>query len=211
MEYDVIILAAGKGERTELGYNKMLYTLNDKRILDYACLPFLEDEECMQVIIVSNDVHQESFNHYKILVVAGGESRQESAYKGGQYALSPYVLVHDGARPNLSKKIIQRVKLALKEQEDCVVPIIQEDLQDGSYRMADKTIQTPQGFLLLSFLKAHEAARDDLQKPRFKDDASLVHHYLFIPSYYVEGDRSNFKITTATDLKRFVDSKNSAH
>lgn len=211
MEYDVVILAAGKGERTKLGYNKMLYPLHHTRVLDYACLPFLEDEECKQIILVSSDVTQAEFQHHKILVVAGGESRQESAYKGIQYALSPYVLLHDGARANLPKKVLQRVKIALKEQEDCVVPFIQEEIQDGSYRLDDKTIQTPQGFVLTSILKAHEAARDDEDHLLFKDDASLVQHYLFIPPYYVDGDKQNFKITTEADLKRFSDSKNNTH
>ena len=202
MKYDVILLASGKGSRMGLGYNKLLYRLGEKRLIDLACEPFLQDEECEQIILVSSDLQPKDCPHYKVLVVAGGESRQESAYIGVQYALSPYVLIHDGARVNLSMSLLQYIKQALKEGEDCVMPVIEQDNHDGSYQVEGKVIQTPQGFQLLTIQQAHEMAVEDSQKPLFRDDASLVKHYLGKKPCYIEGDLANFKITTLEDLKR---------
>lgn len=211
MEYDVIILAAGKGERTGLGYNKMLYQIDTKRLYEYACEVFLNDPDCQQVILVSNDIQQEQFPHYKVLVVEGGETRQESAYKGLQYALSPYVLIHDGARANLSKRLLQHIKLNLQDGDDCVVPYLEVTTDDGSYVVDGKSRQTPQGFRLLTLLQAQEHARLDVQRPTFRDDASLVTYYLGTKPTYVLGEKQNFKITTKADLAAFIQLKSNTH
>ena len=53
MKYSVCLLAAGKGSRTKLEYNKMFYPLKEgKTVLDVSLQPFLMDTDCKQIIIV---------------------------------------------------------------------------------------------------------------------------------------------------------------
>lgn len=204
MEYDVLILAAGKGSRLDLGYNKLLYKIDDKHLLEYSYQVFLDDPDCQQIIIVSDDLGNIKTNHFKIIVVPGGETRQESSYKGLQYALSEHVLIHDGARPNLELDTLNRVKQALKEGFNIVVPYVLEDLSDGSLQIEDKYIQTPQGFKLITALKAYEVARSRDEKDRFRDDSTIANHFLHEKTTFVEGDKDNYKITTKENLRDFV-------
>ena len=46
MNYDVIVVASGKGERAKLGYNKAFFRMKDGRtVLEHTLSLFLEDED----------------------------------------------------------------------------------------------------------------------------------------------------------------------
>ena len=56
MNYDVVIVASGKGERAKLGYNKDFYIMKDgKSVLDHSVLLFCDDKDCRNVIVVTNE------------------------------------------------------------------------------------------------------------------------------------------------------------
>lgn len=53
MNYSTILLAAGKGSRTNLEYNKVFYTFSDGMcVLEKSMSFFLKDEDCKQIILV---------------------------------------------------------------------------------------------------------------------------------------------------------------
>ena len=53
MNYSVIVLAAGRGSRTNLDYNKVFYTFeNGQTVLNKSLSVFLSDEDCKQVVLV---------------------------------------------------------------------------------------------------------------------------------------------------------------
>ena len=54
MQYSVIIVAAGKGSRMGLGFNKVFAKLEDERtILEHTISVFDSDKECTQIIVVT--------------------------------------------------------------------------------------------------------------------------------------------------------------
>ena len=50
--FDAIILMAGKGERTGLSFNKILYKVNNKPLFQYSLETFLKSPFCHQVVLV---------------------------------------------------------------------------------------------------------------------------------------------------------------
>ena len=52
--FDVVLLMAGRGTRTGLDYNKVLYKINNKPIFRYSLDTFLEIEECNRIVLVIN-------------------------------------------------------------------------------------------------------------------------------------------------------------
>jgi 2-C-methyl-D-erythritol 4-phosphate cytidylyltransferase len=77
-------------------------------------------------------------------------------------------------------------------------------LVDGKYppqSVRPKLVQTPQGFRTADLIKAMEQAYVDQTLSSFKDDSSIVAHYLGFTPEEVEGDYENIKITTKDDLR----------
>ena len=66
MNYSVIVLAAGRGSRTNLDYNKVFYTFeNGQTVLNKSLSVFLSDDECKQVVLVCADYEKDYVNeHY---------------------------------------------------------------------------------------------------------------------------------------------------
>lgn len=204
MEYSAVIPCGGIGSRFNLGYNKIIYKTNDKLLIEYTIKNFLLDEECKEIVIVSNkddlELLKSVIKNSKVKFTLGGNTREESVQNGLKIASFEYVLIHDGARPNVSKELINRVKEKLNEV-DYVIPTLK--LKDASL-INDKyhqeiitIIQTPQATKRSLLLEA----MDNLDISKFKDDISIICSYLNVNPYTVEGDYDNIKITTKEDLK----------
>ena len=143
-------------------------------------------------------------------IVEGGATRQESVYKG----LLPlaaigiaYILVHDGARPWVSGKVIASI-LAATEQYGAAVPAIpvtdtQKEVDETGkiirHLRRDRlaAVQTPQGFLFDKLLYAHRQACNDGNV--YTDDSEIYAQYC-APVYICPGARENKKITYREDL-----------
>ena len=204
MNYSAIIPCGGIGSRLNLGYNKIIYKVNDKLLIEYTIKNFLLDEECKEVVIVSNkddlNLLKSLIKHPKVIFTLGGNTREESVQNGLKIASFEYVLIHDGARPNVNKELIKRVKEKL-EEVDYVVPTLK--LKDASlindkyHQEVITIIQTPQATKRTLLLEA----MDNLDITKFKDDISIICSYLNVNPYTVEGDYDNIKITTKEDLK----------
>ena len=107
MEYTALVVAAGSGSRVGLGYNKMLYKLqNGNTILEETLQVFQQDARCHQIVVVASAQDMETFHEVcdekNICIVEGGTTRQESVWNGLQKVNCSHVLIHDGARPWLS-------------------------------------------------------------------------------------------------------------
>ena len=121
MKYDVVIVASGKGQRANLGYNKVFYRMKDGRsILDCSIETFSDDNDCEKIIVVTNPEHFHEVKGNKVICVEGGKERRDSVYNGLKETDSEYVFIHDGARPYIHKEAIESIKEKLKEN-DCVV------------------------------------------------------------------------------------------
>ncbi|MGW8283810.1 MAG: IspD/TarI family cytidylyltransferase, partial [Gemmatimonadota bacterium] len=116
------------------------------------------------------------------------------------------VLVHDGARPFLSERLISRVAEACAEGPAIpglpltdTVKLIGEGGRVLSTldREMLRAVQTPQGFPLDMLIDLHEqAARDGTEAT---DDALLA-EAAGIPVRVVAGDPLNLKVTTLAEL-----------
>lgn len=202
MKYDVIIVASGKGERAKLGYNKVLYKLkNGRTVLEEASHLFIEDDDCLNVILVTSE---RIYNHSKIKYVDGGNKRYESVMNGLSLVTSDYVLIHDGARPFLTKKELEDLKEALKENDAALLALKSTDtikyVEDGN---VTKTIDrnciyralTPQGFKTSLIKEAYKNVEDGVT-----DDSSVVEKMGYKVKV-VEGMSSNIKLTNPEDFK----------
>jgi 2-C-methyl-D-erythritol 4-phosphate cytidylyltransferase/2-C-methyl-D-erythritol 2,4-cyclodiphosphate synthase len=154
-------------------------------------------------------------------IIPGGVLRQDSVWNGLR-ALPPEctdVLVHDSARPFVSRKLAKTILDALGEGHRAVVPglepgdTIKEIDERGLVtrtpaRASLRGIQTPQGFKRQALHKAHSLANQAKEthgEEYFEqhwlvtDDAALLEK-CSVPVLVVPGDPENRKITTAEDL-----------
>ena len=115
MKYDCILLAGGSGERMGLEYNKVLYPIKGKKeLFRYSLDFFIKDNDCENIILVSNHTDMEYFFDHifdkKVKIVEGGHTRSDSVRSGLSLVNSEYVLIHDSARPLLYKEDIKLIK-----------------------------------------------------------------------------------------------------
>ena len=212
MDYTAIILAAGSGVRTGLDINKVLLEINGKRVLDYSVEFFSGNEYCKEIIIVCSE-SDFNFIHSKYSdkvsnIIVGGETRQQSVYKGLKIAINEYVLIHDGARPYINKDCIEELVVNLRETnattlavfaKDTIVAINGNRLGKPLKRNELLMIQTPQAFLKVLLLDAHEKALEAGYIGT--DDTSLVTRFTNVTPAFVLGDYRSMKLTTIDDIE----------
>ncbi len=213
VNYSVVVLAAGKGSRTHLEYNKVFYRFADgKTILEKSVERFLKDCDCQQVVVVTTPeeigVVKELLSDPRILYTYGGTTRQDSVYQGLQKVNCEYVMIHDGARCFVSEKEIQALKVTLEEEKACLlmVPAIDtiKKVVDGyvvetPLRSQLYYAQTPQCFLTTLIKDCYQKAKE--KGLIASDDASLVELCSDVKIKAVQGEYSNKKVTTREDLK----------
>lgn len=218
-----VILAGGAGKRFGGDKPKQLLPLEDGRsVLEHAVDAFCQCE-CIDEVVVVMDPHLDPPTPLKgeVTFVRNGKERWESSWNAltslspssgredGNWEQEVNVLIHDAARPFVSKRIIEDVCKALETYEAVTVAV---PSTDTVYEMADGLLQripnratmlraqTPQAFRLALIKHAYEIA---VQDPNLQatDDCGIVHKYLpETPIYIVEGEEANRKITFRGDL-----------
>ncbi|MBN2496789.1 MAG: 2-C-methyl-D-erythritol 4-phosphate cytidylyltransferase [Deltaproteobacteria bacterium] len=145
----------------------------------------------------------------ELRVVAGGARRRDSVRCGLEAlpASCDVVLVHDGARPAVSRSLVERVLAGVERSGACVpvLPVAETVWEiDASGRARHTRLrdrlrlaQTPQGFSR----EILEAAYARPVEAELTDDASLVESAGY-PVETVAGDPENIKVTVPADLVR---------
>ena len=205
MNYDAVIVASGKGERAKLGFNKVFYVMeNGKTVLENASQVFIDDDDCKNIIIVTNEPEKIVKNE-KIKTVAGGKLRANSVYNGLLLCESEYVFIHDGARPFISKEDINKLKEEVVSGDGA---ILAKKVTDTVKLCKDgKVVQTldreniylaltPQAFKTNLIREAY----DTLDVSECTDDASVFEKFNHTVKI-VEGDTKNIKLTLESDFK----------
>lgn len=206
MKYDVVIVASGKGQRANLGYNKAFYKMKDnKTVLEHSASLFVEDEDCVNIIIVTNEEYFSSvFNNEKIILTTGGKERNDSVRNGLKKVESEYVLIHDAARPYLNKESLNEVKKAVEEHKAAILAKKSIDtikvVKDGVIvNTLDRNFvymaETPQAFETKLLKECHEKCKDMI----YTDDASILES-LGYDVYVVESKFNNKKLTVEADF-----------
>jgi 2-C-methyl-D-erythritol 4-phosphate cytidylyltransferase / 2-C-methyl-D-erythritol 2,4-cyclodiphosphate synthase len=211
-----LITACGRGNRFNQGDGipKQYLPLAGTPLLRHSILAFLNHPKISDVICIIHpddvELYEEAISGLDLLnPVFGGDTRQASI-RIGLEALRDYnpnkVLIHDGVRPFVSKRVINGI-LEKLETHPAVIPAVavEDTLKKYSDGKIEWTLerenlwraQTPQGFLYKDILESHIAFKD----LNFTDDSSL-NEYAGIPVAIVPGSQNNFKITTQEDYDR---------
>jgi 2-C-methyl-D-erythritol 4-phosphate cytidylyltransferase len=163
-------------------------------------------------------------NRPRLLFVPGGSSRRESVRRAlsALAACNPaYVLIHDGARPWISRALILRLMAAVREYQ-AVIPLLPltetpketesplcaaDNAQDAGAVLIKRHLnractggaQTPQAFLFTRILAAHEQAAACACQTEYTDDAAIWGAFCG-PVAAIPGEAANKKITFPEDL-----------
>jgi 2-C-methyl-D-erythritol 2,4-cyclodiphosphate synthase/2-C-methyl-D-erythritol 4-phosphate cytidylyltransferase len=212
MHVAAIIVAGGKGERAGASEPKQFVDLGGGRtMLDMSINAFLEVPSVTEVIVAVPPGYVDRVQaSQRLRVVVGGTRRQDSMVNAFA-VVSPgidVVLVHDAARPFVSKRVIVDTIAAAAEWGAAVAAVAVRDtvkrvattngrnvIRETLPRDEIFLAQTPQGFRREVLARAlATAAHADVT-----DEAMLVEQS-GAPVHIVMGDPANLKVTTAEDL-----------
>lgn len=217
-----ILLAAGSGSRME-SHNipKAFIEVDGQPLFMYSLNTFLNIEEIQKIVLVvpceKLELLKKTYKNDNVIIIEGGKTRQESVFLALTY-LKPWIdddeiiIIHDTARPLISKKIIYDNIDACKKHHACLTAIKTIDtivhtndcvyVDDIPNRSITYQEQTPASFKFDIIYQAHQNALK-YNIVDASDDCQLVlnnQHKLFL----VSGDRDNFKITNEIDLALFI-------
>ncbi|HSI39193.1 MAG TPA: bifunctional 2-C-methyl-D-erythritol 4-phosphate cytidylyltransferase/2-C-methyl-D-erythritol 2,4-cyclodiphosphate synthase [Xanthobacteraceae bacterium] len=212
---DVVVVAAGRGERAGGGVPKQYRALGGRSVLRRTLELFAAHPEIRRVLpVIHGDDSALAAAACADLPgvaapVAGGASRQASV-RAGLEALGDdppdLVLIHDAARPFASPALVDRA-IAAALRFGAAVPALPvtdtlKALDEQGYAVAGpdraglRTVQTPQafGFPLIRAAHAAVASRSDLT-----DDAAVAEAAGHKVALF-DGEPANIKLTTAEDF-----------
>ena len=213
-----IILAGGKGKRMGSAISKQFIDIKGKPIIYYTLKKFSENKKIDNIIVVLPEDEVKYFKEnilkkYELRInkiVIGGKERQDSVYnalKSLKNSSTDIVLIHDGARPFISERIINEgIKFAeiygaaapgVMPKDTIKVKNEKNFSVDTPNRANLVSIQTPQVFKFDEILECHEKIRYNGEK--VTDDTMVVEKYGY-SVYLYDGEYTNIKITTPEDL-----------
>ena len=217
-----LIVAAGRGHRVGGPMPKQYRSLAGRPVLSHTIAAFagLEKIDAVRAVIHPDDdeLYREAIRalddglESKVLAPTnGGKTRQDSVRRGLESLAqnAPYaVLIHDGARPLVSKKIIIQTLDLLTENVGAIAALPLNDSlkcanEEGKHITRDVArdgfwrAQTPQTFRFPEILAAHRAAK----LHNATDDAAVAEQN-GLRIALVMGEEENIKITTESDMAR---------
>ena len=213
-----IILAGGKGKRMRSAISKQFIDIKGKPIIYYTLKKFSENKKIDNIIVVLPEDEVKYFKEnilkkYELRInkiVIGGKERQDSVYnalKSLKNSSTDIVLIHDGARPFISERIINEgIKFAeiygaaapgVMPKDTIKVKNEKNFSIDTPNRANLVSIQTPQVFKFDEILECHEKIRYNGEM--VTDDTMVVEKYGY-SVYLYDGEYTNIKVTTPEDL-----------
>jgi 2-C-methyl-D-erythritol 4-phosphate cytidylyltransferase len=211
-----VVLAGGRGKRMGYVQSKQYIDLNGKPILYYTLRQFIKNNLIDKIILVIPEDEKdycknEVLDKHGLIVdklVFGGNERQDSVYNAlSEIESSDIVLIHDGARPFVSEKIINNAIKYARRYKAAAPGVIPKDTikikDDNNFSVDTLTrnnliaIQTPQAFDFNLIYECHKEIRK--RRVVVTDDTSVV-EFFGNKVYIYEGEYTNIKITTPEDL-----------
>jgi 2-C-methyl-D-erythritol 4-phosphate cytidylyltransferase len=214
-----IILGAGSGKRFADPIPKQFHLVGDRTLLEHTLERIASAGVLSSMIVVSSGEYRDRVEGFtrslpiSCSVVLGGAERSDSVLKGLEAcpASTNLILIHDGARPNPSHRLISDL-IETASQKGCgVIPGI--PLEDtiksvSESQWVDKTldrskmmrIQTPQVF---PYRRLLEVYRKGIHEGCLgTDDATFFESY-GERVYMIAGEEGNLKVTLPRDLEYF--------
>ncbi|MGA7324656.1 MAG: bifunctional 2-C-methyl-D-erythritol 4-phosphate cytidylyltransferase/2-C-methyl-D-erythritol 2,4-cyclodiphosphate synthase [Rhodomicrobium sp.] len=214
-----IIVAAGSGVRAAgAGRPKQYCLIGGEPVLRRTIQAFLEHERVHRVLAVIRARDAELYNEAlaglaseKLLPPAMGGATRQLSVSSGLEALTGFgpdaVLIHDAARPFISRQSISDTIAALVAFDGAIAAVpVTDTLKLSSGGRISETLpraglwraQTPQTFDYRKILESHRAAARAALSD-FTDDASIA-EWNGLSVAVIENTSENMKITTAGDL-----------
>ena len=189
-----IVLAGGRGKRMNYHKSKQFIEIKGKPVLVYTLEKFIYNKSIDEVILVLPEdevdyCKKEVLQKYSLKVdriVIGGKERQDSVFNALEaMEKANIVLIHDGARPFISEKIIEEgIKYAniygaaapgvtpkdtikIKNEDNISV--------DTPDRNTLVTVQTPQCLKYDEIYQCHRKIKEE--NAIVTDDTSVVEGY----------------------------------
>lgn len=208
-----VVPAAGCGRRMGGGGPKQYLPLCTRTVIEHSLQPLLDHPDLKRLVVVvaegdSTFRSLSAASDDRVLVVTGGSERADSV-AAGLSALDgeppeTLVLVHDAARPCVSRAEVDRLVTAAGGEEGALLALpvrdtLKRDRGDGHVggtvnRDGLWQALTPQAFRLGVLRKALTGNRDGIT-----DEASAMERAGHSPRL-VEGDAGNVKVTWPGDL-----------
>lgn len=219
-KFIVIVPAAGVGKRMQANCPKQYLRINDETILAHTVMRLLTHPLISKVILAlgPDDQYFEETSiahHPDIIRVTGGEERVDSVLSGLKAvncSESPWVLVHDAARPCVSHQDISNLihQCLASDVGGILATPVRDTMKRGLVRKNNtRTISstvdreelwhalTPQMYKTSELMFAIEQAlAEGLQ---ITDEASAIETQA-LPSLLVSASSENIKITHPDDL-----------
>ena len=214
MSFCLIILAGGNSHRFKSNIGKPYQKIAGKSLIEINVDKARQFKQIKKIILVYNKKDSKRvklLNLADIKLILGGKNRQKSAFNALRYLIKvkkiSKVLIHDAARPNFSLKLFGSIIRNMKDSR-AVVPKI--NIQDAVKQKIDSSLneyilgknrdnlfltQTPQAFNLKEIYHLHKT-----NAAKYKDDDISLYMNLN-KIKFVEGEKSNFKITDKSDFE----------
>jgi 2-C-methyl-D-erythritol 4-phosphate cytidylyltransferase/2-C-methyl-D-erythritol 2,4-cyclodiphosphate synthase len=206
MTVAAIIVAAGRGTRAGGTVPKQWQLLAGQPVVRHSIRAFAGLADQVILVVHPDDVSRAA--PMEVQLVEGGATRDASVRNALNHLAgtgTSRVLIHDGARPLVSRALIKRLIGAL-DQSVAAAPAV--PVTDALWRGDDLRVtgtqdrtglwraQTPQAFHFDAILAAHRAhpggAADDVEVARAAGLDVMI----------VQGDEDNLKLTFAADFAR---------
>jgi len=214
MSISAVIVAGGMGKRLGKEIPKAFVPIVRKELFLYSAEIFDEMRFFNEIIIVVPDSaiaqtqkKTASFKT-KIIVVQGGKERHNSVENGVKKASGEAVLIHDAARPFITKKLVGELVENYENNDYCGTilanPVV-DTVRKFDGALCGQTINrseliavgTPQIFDKKILLNCLEKIQESDEIPT--DEAMLVQKFGHKVGW-VSGSKMNFKITTPEDI-----------
>jgi 2-C-methyl-D-erythritol 4-phosphate cytidylyltransferase len=211
-----IIVAAGSSQR--FGEDKLMALVQGQPLITYSVQTFVSIPSVQEIVLVVAPGRKSSFYELlqkvefsglteKIKIIPGGKNRHESV-QHGLHALSEniaWVAIHDGARPLISRTMIETCFQKAHEYGAAALaaPVTDTLHCVSAYQIAEATVdrthlwsmQTPQ-----VFRKADLMSLQDLEEKKSPTDEVSALLQQGIKTYLVENREPNIKVTYPNDL-----------
>ena len=202
----VIIAAAGSGERSKLNKNKIFAKIGGTVCVRKTFDAFYNSGLIGEYIVVAKPEEQAEIKALLpdfVKIADGGTTRTDSVKNALALVTGNIVLIHDGARPFVTERIITDCVESVKNYGSGVTALPSPDTI--AFNSAEKTeyigkkdlyrIQTPQAFYTNDIILAYEKAGET----SFNDDGE-VYLNCFGRVNFVAGDKNNIKLTYPEDF-----------
>jgi len=200
VEITSILLAAGDGKRAGSNPPKQFISLNGKPVSRYSVDVLKEFGDV--ILVIPRGYKKYCQKHFpECELVYGGKTRSDSVKLGLKKVHTDYVLVHDAARPFITRGQVSQLLEKLESgylMAGTATEVVDGGAIDGEYTEKGRLLQTqsPEVFQTHLLREAH-----NLREKSYEGDIHLVKDLFPGVSYpIIQGVQFNSKITYEKDL-----------